>query len=69
MNSWNNKEPLEIEDTVAEAKTLINDLEDTTEESSRKKKKNLKKMEIGEEKSIGSLQNIQFLSKTWLPLG
>ena len=39
MNSWNNKEPLEIEDTVAEAKTLINDLEDTTEESSRKKKK------------------------------
>ena len=50
MNSQNNKEPLETENTIAEAKTLINDLEDTVEESSRKKEKNLKKMEIGEKK-------------------
>ena len=29
MNSSNNKEPLETENIIAEAKTLINDLEDT----------------------------------------
>ena len=50
MNSWNNKEPLEIEDTVAEAKTLINDLEDTTEESSRKKKKISKRWKLERKK-------------------
>lgn len=53
---------MEIENFVARAKILINDLEDKVEESSRKKKKT-QKMEIGEKKSIGSLQNIQFLPK------
>lgn len=52
MNSWNNKEPLETENIIAETKTLINDLEDTVEESSSKKEKKLKKMEIGEEKKV-----------------
>lgn len=66
-HSWNNKEPLEIENIIARAKTLINDLEDKVEVSSRKKKKT-KKMEIVErkkKKSIGSLQNVLFLSKMW----
>lgn len=52
MNSWNNKEPLETENIIAETKTLINDLEDTVEESSSKKEKKLKKMEIGEGKKV-----------------
>lgn len=52
MNSWNNKEPLKTENIIAETKTLINDLEDTVEESSSKKEKKLKKMEIGEGKKV-----------------
>lgn len=48
-HSWN-KEPLEIENIIARAKTLINDLEDKVELSSRKKGKKTKKMEIVERK-------------------
>ena len=55
---------MEIENIVARAKILINNLEEKVEESSRKKKKTPKDGNWREEKkSIGSLQNIQFLPK------
>lgn len=44
-HSWN-EEPLEIENIIARAKTLINDLEDKVEVSSRKKEKKLRRWKL-----------------------